>query len=445
MNQATTYTLDNVPFNRFHFKLAAYTLGGSFIDGYILGIIEFALVLLVPALNINSLWQGLIGSSPLIGVFIGALFFGRLADAFGRKQLYTLDFIIIIVTSILQFFVTGPVSLFILRVILGTAIGAEYAIGPSLQSEFMPVKYRAPLLSFLNISWTVGYFASAIVGYVLSIGSPDNWRWMLVSSAVPAIIVFLLRIGAPESPRWLISRGRVEEAREVVRKHVGENITIDNLLHESTHTSTDLGYRHLFSKNLWKRTLFCCIFWSASVLAFFPIFTFAPTILSALNIKNELMVTIFLNIFNLFGAIVAFFIIDRMPRKVLLNGTYAIAAIPLLILAIVPNAPSSVLIACFCGFIFVFTIGAALQFVYPAELFPTEIRASGTGFCSAMSRIASALGTFLLPMAMTKYGTSAVLLFMVGVIILSIITSAFWAPETRNQSLDDAADNIMID
>lgn len=286
MNNNVTYTLDNVPFNKFHGKLAAYTLGGSFIDGYILGIIEFALVLLIPALDMNSTWQGLIGSSPLIGIFIGALFLGRLADAIGRKKLYTLDFLVIIIASLLQFFVGSPATLFIIRVLLGIAIGAEYAIGPSLQAEFMPIKYRAPLLSFLNIAWTVGYFASAIVGYVLA-NDQDNWRWMLASSAVPALIFFLMRIGSPESPRWLISQGRVEEARAVVRKHVGENVTIDDILAEAPDTTEHLGYRHLFGKKLWKQTLFVCIFWSAAVIAFFPIFTFAPQILAALHIEND--------------------------------------------------------------------------------------------------------------------------------------------------------------
>ncbi len=211
----TTYTLDSAPLRKFHYKLAGYTLGGSFIDGYILGIIEFALVLLIPALNISTFWQGLIGSSPLIGIFLGAMLFGRMADAIGRKKLYTLDFFIIIVASLLQFFVTSAAPLFILRLVLGIAIGAEYAIGPSLQAEFMPIKYRAPLLSFLNISWTIGYFAAAIVGYLLS-GDQSNWKWMLVSSAFPAIIFFIMRLGAPESPRWLISQGRVDEARDIV-------------------------------------------------------------------------------------------------------------------------------------------------------------------------------------------------------------------------------------
>lgn len=139
--------------------------------------------------------------------------------------------------------------------------------------------------------------------------------------------------------------------------------------------------------------------------------------------------------FNLLGGIVGVFVIDRVPRKTLLVSTYAIAAVPLLLLGVWSNAPSVVLVICFCLFVFVFTIGATLQYVYPAEIFPTELRASGAGFCSAMSRIASAFGTFILPMAMTAFGTSAVLITMVVIIALSCVTSMAWAPETRNQSL----------
>lgn len=110
-----------------------------------------------------------------------------------------------------------PVTLFILRILIGIALGGDYAVGSTLLAEFAPRKYRGLLLSSLNVLWTIGYVLSNVVGYYLGKMGPDSWRWMLVSAVVPAVIVLVMRIGTPESPRWLVKMGRNEEAREIVK------------------------------------------------------------------------------------------------------------------------------------------------------------------------------------------------------------------------------------
>ncbi|MGH3144566.1 MAG: MFS transporter, partial [Rubrobacter sp.] len=273
---ARAMTIDDAPLNGFHLRVAAYTTGGFFVDGYILGMIGISLALLAPQLGLGAVWTGLIGASALAGIFIGGLVFGWMTDKVGRQTMYVADLIVFVVASALQFFVEGPVTLFILRLIMGIAIGADYAIGAALLSEFLPRRQRGGLLACLNAVWTVGFVAAYIIGYFMQDIGPEAWRWMLASSAVPAALVLCLRLGTPESPRWLLSKGRVEEARQVVKEYIHPDADIDDLVAEQ---GNETSYRKLFSKGLRKRTAFAGLFWFCQVVPYFAIFTFLPTVL----------------------------------------------------------------------------------------------------------------------------------------------------------------------
>lgn len=426
------YTIDNAPIRGMQKKMIAYTIGGSFIDGYILGIIEFALVLIIPYMHMSAFWQGLIGSSPLIGVFIGSLFLGILSDKIGRQKIYTLNFVVVVIGSVLQFFVNVPATLFTLRLILGIAIGAEYAIGPALIAEFEPARVRGAVLANLNVSWTVGYVLAAFIGAMMQGLGAESWRWMLASSAVFGAVVLIIRIGMPESPRWLIRHGRVDQAREVVKKHFGDNVTIDNMLDEKEVESEDLGYKHLFIGGMWKKTMFCAIAWLSGVIPLFGIFTFLPAVLDAVGVKNENTGSMLVNMAMLIGSIVAVFIVDRISRRGLCIWALLISGIPLFILGIWTGINGPLIVILFGVFIFFGTIAGSLTgFVYPSEIFPTEVRSSGIGFCSAISRIGSAVGTFLVPVMSQSVGIGPVLIGMGAFQILAVVLAIAWAPETR--------------
>ncbi|MCZ9341640.1 MFS transporter, partial [Streptomyces sp. TRM76130] len=112
--------------SRFHKKLALYSSGGPFLDGYVLSVIGVAMVQISPQLRLSDSAQGLIGASALIGIFLGAFVGGWLTDKFGRQLLYTIDLIAIIVCSLAQFWATDPLWLFVLRLLIGVAVGADY-------------------------------------------------------------------------------------------------------------------------------------------------------------------------------------------------------------------------------------------------------------------------------------------------------------------------------
>ncbi len=81
--------MDDVPLNRFHIRIAGLTFGAHFIDGYILGLIGFALIQLKPIMALTPLWEGLLGSAALIGLFLGSLILGWISDYIGRQKIFS--------------------------------------------------------------------------------------------------------------------------------------------------------------------------------------------------------------------------------------------------------------------------------------------------------------------------------------------------------------------
>jgi putative MFS transporter len=436
--------LDDLPTTWFHRRIAFVAAGGPFCDGFLLGIIAVALPSATVDLGLNSTWQGLVGASALIGMFVGGLVFGPLTDRLGRSDMYRLNLLVFLLCSVLQFFVTEGWQLFVLRMIMGIALGADYPIATALATEFLPRRMRGPALGALVLVLWVGYALSFVVGYLLDGLGTDAWRWMLVSAVVPSGLFLLLRFGTPESPRWLISVGRVEQAREIVCKHLGAQADFDALVAE-TRTATKrkgLGLasiKELFQRGYGPALLFCSVFWACQVAPSFAVKTFQPQLLTSLNVDNALAASMLITSFAIVGTAIGLSTINSVGRRNMLLGSTAVYTAALLMLGFNVWSISAVIIFLFIAFNIGEAAGSCLQFVYPNELFPTDLRGTGMGLATALSRIGSAAGTFVLPITTTAWGTSAALFLAAGIGFVGLAVSWRMAPETRHLGLAGAS------
>lgn len=424
--------------SRFHLRITALTFGANFSDGYALGSIGIALTLIGPGMHVDALWSGLIASSVLIGIFVGSITCGWLGDLFGRRLIYMLDFVLIVVASAAQFFVHEPVSLFVLRLLIGFGVGADYALGPTLVAEFVPARFRGGLLASLTVAWTVGYTAAYFIGtWISTIPSDLGWRFLLASGAIPAIVVLILRLGTPESPRWLITKGRIEEARAIVAKYLPGQLDVDAVA--ATHSTARPGrYRDLFTGRNLRGTVFGTVFYNAQVIPYFAIYTFLPVILLSLGMDADGFTSgLLLNVFLLLGGIAGLWAVAKIGRRPLVIWTFGIMAVALAAVALGSHAPVWVVLPPFLVFTFVMSGSSNLDQVYPPELFPTNVRAAGVGLLNGVSRIGSAIGTFLLPITLAGWGISATLLALAAVLVVGMVVSILLAPETAHVSLDD--------
>jgi putative MFS transporter len=416
-------------------RLTLATALGEGLDGYDLGIISVVLPLIAADLGVSPLWAGLIGASSLIGIFIGGPLFGRLTDRFGRRRPFIVNLICFVVLGLAQAVVTGPEALFVVRLLLGMAIGAEYAIGSPLLMEFAPPERRGRMGAVLMVWWYGGFLTSVVAGYFMLDVLGWGWRGMLATSAVPALLTLGVRIGLPESPRWLLTRGRDEEAGAIAHEYVGDE-RFDRELAGERPVRGDI--RDLLSPAYRSRTLLVCSFWALLIAPYFAIVTFAPEVFGALHLQARAS-TVATNAIALLGAITGMLLIDRVGRRPMLIVPFWICAAALIVVGIWPHGPVPVIMACFVLFAFFNALAADLCGVYPTELFPTDLRTSGVGVAAAASRIGAATGTFLLPIGLNTIGIGPSMLVGASFCVAGAIICQLWAPETAGMSLTETS------
>ncbi|WP_434512487.1 MFS transporter [Desulfitobacterium sp. AusDCA] len=417
-------------------KIIIYGSGGPFLDGYVLVIVGTVLAQLKPELHLSEQWNALIGAAALVGIFFGTLIFGYVTDLVGRRIMFIVDMIAIASISVISMFVHTALELVILRFLIGIVIGADYPIATSLVTEFTPTKYRALSVGFISAVWYVGATFADIVGYLL-IAIPGGWRWMLGSSAIPCLIILLGRWGTPESPRWLVCKGRVAEATAVVKKIFGPDAEVD--LGEQIEKTR---YAKLFTSRYLGRVIFVGVIWACEVVPMFSIYTFGPQILSAFGIgegRAAMLGDIIISLFFLIGCIPAMFWLNSIGRRPLIIWSFAIMTLSLLVLGIWPNAMIWLIVAMFGIYAFFSGGPAILQWLYPNELFPTDVRASGVGVAMAFSRIGTVVSTYGMPLILSTYGIGPTMFAGVAISAIGLLISIAMAPETKGLTLQETS------
>lgn len=430
-HQSGTISMEESPFRRFHGYVTLCTLGGPIADGYILGIIAIALPQMSADLQLSALWNGLLGASALIGMFIGGVAFGWVTDRVGRRVLYTIDLAVFAAASIPHLWVEEPWLIFVLRLIVGIAIGADFPIATSLLAEWIPRRQRGSFLASLVGGYWVGYTLAFVVGYFITAAGGGSWKWALASPVIPALFFLIVRAKMPESPVWLASKGRRDQAQEVIRRHIGTEYTLPTLTADRPRSE----YKRVFSKPYGKRLFFVSSFWFVQVLAQYSILTFQPELLSSFGVENSTLGTMIVSLFFMVGVIPGVWLVHSWGRRpVLLVGFVAMAA-ALGILGAVSILPTRIVIVLFIMFA-IFNAGSSVvQWVYPNELFPTDVRATGVGFSTAMSRIGASVGTFLLPLGLANIGTGPSMLVVAGLCVVALAISIPLAPEPGKTAL----------
>lgn len=440
MTNMTKRTVSRVPVSdaskrRFLIRMVTVLIGGMVLDGYVLGIIGPVSGTMAEDLQLTALWQGLIAAAALVGILIGSPIGGWAADKWGRKPIFMFDIGLFAVASAMQFFVDSPVLLVVVRLLMGIAIGTEYAVGWPLMAEFSPTHLRGRLMAAMGIAWYGGFMIAFLTGHLLSEYTDLSWNFILGTSTFIAVAIFLARLGMPESPRWLWSVGRKDEARALAARYMPDD-ALDDVQHEDVRKGS---FGMLFSKEYWRATLFISGFWFCAVTPYFAIATFADSVLDQYGLAGGLAGGVGLSAVALAGVVVTFLLIEKVGRRALTVPPQWLCAVVLAVIGLWAGAPAIIVLILFLVFSFFNAGYNTLTNVYPGEVLPTEIRGIGTGFAAAVSRVGAGIGTFLLPISMENLGPGPTMLIAAGVAFVGAGLSQWLAPETKGKSLTEAA------
>lgn len=429
--------LDRLPVTGKHKKLLIGSGIGWALDAMDVGLISFIMAALAVHWGITPTESSWLASIGFIGMAIGATFGGLLADKFGRRHVFALTLLVYGLATGASALSTGLVMLLVLRFLIGLGLGAELPVASTLISEFSPVKVRGRMVVLLEAFWAVGWILAAVIGTFVVGAHDSGWRWALALGMVPAFYALYVRLHLPESVRFLESRGRHEEAEEIVASFEAA-VPADAELADAPSTPTfaedDVTSRSIWSPSLRGRTAALWTVWFCVNLSYYGAFVWIPSLLVAdgFSLVKSFSFTLIITLAQLPGYAMAAWLIEVWGRRVTLAaflvgsacaaGLYGFAHTEWLILVA----------GCLLSF---FNLGAwgALYAVGP-ELYPTHLRGAGTGAAAGFGRLASIIAPLLVPLILAGAGSGWLFALFAAAFALAAL-AAFALPEQRGKAL----------
>ena len=431
--------LDRLPIAPFHYRMLGLIGAGMFLDAfeiYLQGAVLAALVASAwstPALNANFL------SVTFAGMVLGAWLAGILGDRFGRRYSYQVNLLVFGLASLAGAVAPSMGWLIAARFVMGLGLGAEIVVGYVTLAELVPPRSRGRWGTALAVITNSSLFVSALVARVVI---PNwGWRWMFVIVGVGALIVWYLRKSMPESPRWLEAKGHAEEAELVMSAIEREVAASGRSLPPAPAAAPQRLHRPslatLLSRGLVLRTLTGSLLLIALNTAIYGFIAFLPTFMvkQGMSIVTSLNYTTLMSLGGPVGALIGLWLGDRAGRKPVIIGG---AVLAILFGALYPTIDSPALLT-LVGFLLVtsvYVLVAIAWGLYVPELFPTEVRMRGAGFCNTAGRLMTILTPQLIVPLFAATGVAGVIALVAALLALQAVMVAWVGIETKAQPLE---------
>ncbi len=444
--------LERLPFSPYHRTLFIVIALAFFFDSVDLGTMTFVLGSIKHDFALSSATAGLVASASFFGMVFGAAVAGMLADRFGRRPVFQWSMVLWGVASYLCSTAHNVEQLIACRVLLGIGMGMEFPIAQALLSEFVPTASRGRLIALMDGFWPLGFITAGIVSYfVLPLA---GWRTVFALLAIPAVFVLVVRRIVPESPRWLEHRGRTAEADAILKQVEAKVLRATGMASLPTPAVIDApsftarprnAFREIWSGVYRKRTIMVWTLWFFALLGFYGLTSWLGALMqqSGITVTKSVLYTVLISLAGIPGFLCAAWLVERWGRKPtcvasLMGGgamAYVYGQAVLHGEGVVP-----VICAGLAMQFFLFGMWAAL-YTYTPELYGTGARATGSGFASAIGRVGSLIGPYVVGVVLPVFGQGGV--FTLGALsfVIAALAVATLGIETKGLALETLASN----
>jgi putative MFS transporter len=473
--------LESTPFSRWHLRARLIVGSATFFDAFDALSLAFVLPVLVRLWMITPAQIGWLIAIGYLGQFVGALLFGALAERYGRIRSVAGATALMSVMSIACALAGNFATLLALRLVQGIGVGGEMPVAATYINELSKARGRGRFFLLYELIFPIGLMTTGQIGALLV--PTLGWQVMFLIGGIPGLLVTVLLLRLPESPRWLISKGRVAEADAVIRgietaspgsgirdagsgmrdpgsgvrdpgsasRGPDSGLGADSAEQANSRAggpadqpeSRPVGARasELFAGPYRTRTLIVWALWACAYFITNGLNNWMPTLYSSvyhLSLAAALRAGTFNNIAQVAILIVCAFAIDYVGRRRwTVVGFVAGAALLAMLGTFAAHSVTAVIALVTLSYGIVGSVNAVL-YLYTPEIYPTRMRALGTGAATCWLRLASAAGPVFVGYLVAARGTAAVFLMFAGAGLLGAV-AALGMLETRNRRLEELA------
>ena len=431
--------LSNLPLGAFHWRLLVLIGSGIAFEALDTALIAFVLAKMIGSWSLTPVQMGYIGSAALVGMCLGAICSGTLADRIGRKAMFAATLAVYSVGTALCAFSWNLESLLVFRFIVGFGVGGQPPVANALMSEYAPAKHRGKMLVLQNCSWAVGWLVASLISYTVI--PKFGWQLAFIIGAAPALLVVYVYRTLPESALYLESKGRHQEAHEQVAKierELGVPVGEPPSAAEIAAPKVKFAFAELWKGQYLRRTVCLWILWFGIVFSYYGIFTWLPSLLvkGGHTLIRSFEFVLWMTLAQIPGYFTAALLVDRIGRKLTLSSFLAACAVCAYFFGIAKTDTEILVYGCLLSF---FNLGAwGVVYTYSPELYPTHARASGVGFAAAFGRIGGIFAPSVVGWIMTGPDRFAlVFTIFTGVLLVTALNVFVLGEETMHKSLDE--------
>ncbi|MDR0247014.1 MAG: MFS transporter [Burkholderiales bacterium] len=387
---------------------------GFMFDALDVGLLSFIMAALKHDWGLSTTELGWIGGINSIGMALGALMFGMLADRIGRKKVFIMTLLTFSIASGLSAASVSLAMLLFLRFFIGLGLGGELPVASTLVSESVRAHERGKVIVLVESFWALGWMLAALIAYFII---PDyGWRIALLLGALPAFYAVYLRRNLPDSPRFLSQ----VELRATAQKKPS---FMENLA-------------QLFSRPYRQATVMLWVLWFCVVFSYYGMFLWLPSVvgLKGFGLMKSFQYVLIMTLAQLPGYFTAAWLIDRLGRKFVLI-TYLLGTA--LSAYFFGNAGTVTQLLVSGMLLSFFNLGAwGALYAYTPEQYPDAIRATGAGAAASVGRIGGIFGPLMVGYLIAAQISIEMIFFIFcSAIAVGVIAVAVLGKETQRVEL----------
>ncbi|QMT85312.1 MFS transporter [Companilactobacillus pabuli] len=364
-------------------------------DAADVALLSFIMPLLKKEMLLTDGQVGLVSSITTVGMIIGAILFGYLADKFGKKNIIIITLLLFSISNLALALTQNLPQFLLVRFITGIGLGGELPVATTIIADSFSGHRRSKMLILVDSFWAIGWILASLLAFLFM--PVYGWRPTVIITSIMALYTL------------------------VIRRHLPEQTNVKN-----EKLNLKVAFSQIWSKDFRRATICLSILWFIIMFTYYGMFLWLPSVLikRGFSVVHSFKYTLLMSFAQLPGYFLAAYLMGKLSRKKVLAIYLTGTIIGAFMFATAQSEFLVVFSSCVLSF---FTLGAwGIMIALTPTQYPLETRGVGIGFTQSIGRIGATIGPYLIGFSLgLGISVSTVFFYFVVGLVIGIIVLVF--------------------